>query len=150
MISDVSLAHVGLHVRDVETVFAWYASHFGFEEVLRFPRPDLRVPLIEESGSDILLMRRGDLTVELIAARDHQPHPMRWKGHVESVSHGGFGHLCFQVDDCFGAAEQLAAEGVQISLGPNSWPELGFSTAHFHDIEGNDLEILSYHPAGGQ
>ncbi|GAA1969518.1 VOC family protein [Microbacterium deminutum] len=144
----VGLAHIGLHVRDIDAVFAWYQTHFGFESQMRFPRPDLRVPLIEESGSEILLMRRGELTIELIAAPGHQPHPMAWRDHVSAVGFGGFGHLCFEVPDCFAACAQLERQGVPIKLGPTTWPQLGFSTAHFHDIEGNDLEILSFHPEG--
>lgn len=144
MIPTTRLGHVGLNVTDVDQVFDWYRDMFGFELFMRFPRPDLPVPLLEESGADILLMRLRELTVELIAVPNHTPHPLRGRDHVEMVSFGGFGHLCFEVDDVFETSALLEEAGVPVELGPTWWPELSMSTAHFHDLEGNDLEILSF------
>lgn len=140
------LAHVALHVKAIDPMFEWYREHFGFDLVVRFPTPELRVAILEEYGGEILIMRRGGLTMELIAAPDHRPYPMAFKSHIEVVAAGGIGHICFQVDDCEKAAAELEAAGVAIDLGPTKWPELGWTSAHFHDLEGNDLEIMSHEP----
>jgi lactoylglutathione lyase len=149
MVNIAGLGHFGVHVEDVDATVAWYEEKLGFERVIEFPTAELPVPLLEQGGARIVILRRGDVILEVTGAREMQPHPMRWKSHVEAVRFGGFGHLCFLVDDCATAAQELEAQGVPMDMAVREWPELGITTAHFHDNEGNDLEILSYHSPEG-
>ncbi|MEU1164243.1 VOC family protein [Streptomyces sp. NPDC005921] len=130
------LGHVGLHVADLQGTSDWYQEYLGFEPAEHFTVPSL--------GARVQMMRVAGMTLELVELPRSDPHPRSWRPHVEALTLRGFGHLCFDVADCEAAFHRLRARGVEFNTGPKHWPELGFTNAHFHDNEGNDLEIISY------
>lgn len=138
------LGHVGITVKDLDAAAAWYQEKLGFVVTKAFPTPDQPVELLEENGVRVMLLEMSGVIIELVEKAGSKEQATQWKDHVEVLGTRGINHLCFEVDDCDAAIRELASRGVELSLGPMTWPDLGFTNAHFFDPEGNDIEIMSF------
>lgn len=97
-----SLDHLGHVVRDLEAAANFYCGMLGFsrEESERS----------DEHKVDILFLRRGDTTIELLT-----PHSGNAGLEKFLEKRGeGFHHLCFKVEDLAGELSRLAALGVRL------------------------------------
>ena len=131
--------HVGLNVRDLDTMAAFYREGFGYREQVRFALAELDlsiVMLVDDEGRRFELLARSAGTPGLRAATP-----------VEAAATWGFGHVAFRVDDLPAAFRRVLGLGAAEVFDPRPAPEPGFWFAWVHDPEGNLVELIGPTPA---
>jgi catechol 2,3-dioxygenase-like lactoylglutathione lyase family enzyme len=113
--------NVGLAVRDVEAVFAFFSGPLGLE-VQRYADGSGSVQF---EGSSLYVFQ----TPEADASPPRRPDL--------AAARPGLDHISFRVDDVDAAHAELAARGVQFIEGPVSKPDWGLRVAAFNDPERN-------------
>ncbi len=83
-------------------------------------------------GKDIIFLKTGPLTIELVSRPDHV-----------AGSSGGWDHFAFEVSDIDATAAALMAKGVVFHIPPFDFPDnkavrIGF----FKDPDGNPIELV--------
>jgi catechol 2,3-dioxygenase-like lactoylglutathione lyase family enzyme len=136
--------HVSFTVGDIERSADFY-RRFGFTDVKRYisagPEVD-RGADTEEADMDILWLGRpeGGPMLELIR---YIKHPAQRANHNSKV---GAAHLCFVVDDVFGAHDELKADGIIFLSDPNE-DAFGVRWVYLRDPDGNAVELIQNPPA---
>jgi lactoylglutathione lyase len=124
----IRLEHVGVWVRDIDAVAAFYARYFRARigERYRNPRKDFESRFLTfEGGARLELMRRGDITTRTV---DPQL---------------GFAHVAITVGDD-AAVDAFAARFVADGMAPIDGPRRtgdGYYECVVRDPEGNHVEI---------
>jgi catechol 2,3-dioxygenase-like lactoylglutathione lyase family enzyme len=137
--------HVSFTVGDLDRSAAFYRT-FGFADVKRYtsagPHVD-RGADTPDADMELLWLARpeGGPMLELIR---YVKHPAGRAAHNSMV---GAAHLCFVIDDVFGAHEALTAEGVTFLSEPNE-DEFGVRWVYLRDPDGNAVELIQEPPAG--
>jgi catechol 2,3-dioxygenase-like lactoylglutathione lyase family enzyme len=131
--------HFSFTVGDIERSAEFY-RRFGFVDVKRYisAGPDVdRGADVENADMDILWLRRpeGGPMLELIR---YIKHPAGPAGHNSTV---GAAHMCFVIDDVFGAHAELMADGVTFLSDPNE-DEFGVRWVYLRDPDGNAVELI--------
>jgi methylmalonyl-CoA/ethylmalonyl-CoA epimerase len=91
--------HVGIAVRDLDAVIAWYKQMFGAEVVHR--------ERIESDGVDEALIKVADSYIQLLTpTREDSPVAKYLAAKGEGIHHVGY-----RVDDCAEALERVKGEG---------------------------------------
>ena len=126
--------HVGLNVRDLDAMTAFYLEGFGYREQVRFSLDELDlaiVMLVDDDGRRFELLARSEGAPGLRAATP-----------VEAAATWGLGHVAFHVDDLPAAFRRLLDLGAGEVFDPRPSPEEGFWFAWVHDPEGNLVELI--------
>jgi catechol 2,3-dioxygenase-like lactoylglutathione lyase family enzyme len=137
--------HVSFTVGDSERSVAFY-RRFGLEPVKRYrsagpevdegadtPNADMDIVWLALPGERVML--------ELIR---YIHHPAERSAHNSKV---GAAHLCFCVEDVFGAYEELSADGVRFLSAPHE-DEFGVRWVYMRDPDGNSVELIQDPPQG--
>jgi catechol 2,3-dioxygenase-like lactoylglutathione lyase family enzyme len=135
--------HGGLTVRDMDQALAFYRDLLGFKVVadapysgegisaaVGLPNTDLRAVWVKVAERDYLEL------IEYKNVERREVHPRKWDL--------GATHICFHVDDCWAAYEDLVKKGVKFTSPPVESTEgdlAGELYAYFEDPDGNILEI---------
>lgn len=126
--------HVGLNVRDLDAMTAFYLDGFGYREQVRFSLDELDlaiVMLVDEEGRRFELLARSTGTPGLRAGTP-----------VEAAATWGFGHVAFLVDDLQSTFRRVLDIGAIEVFDPRPSPQQGFWFAWVHDPEGNLVELI--------
>ena len=126
--------HVGLNVRDLDAMTAFYLEGFGYRQQVRFSLDELDlaiVMLVDDDGRRFELLARSEGAPGLRAATP-----------VEAAATWGLGHVAFHVDDLPAAFRRLLDLGAGEVFDPRPSPEEGFWFAWVHDPEGNLVELI--------
>jgi catechol 2,3-dioxygenase-like lactoylglutathione lyase family enzyme len=143
----LGLDHVGLGVRDMRKMAAFYADVFGMQAVATMPEEDhpairglLRSPAAVHSSS-LLAGRPGALTLALFQAVEPPPRPIRADPRYGDI---GVAKLTFLVDDlpafCRANAGALHLRSSARVAALPGWDEYRFVYAC--DAEGNLIELV--------
>ena len=96
------LDHVGIAVRDLDAVVAWYEKMFGATVAHR--------ERIESDGVDEALIKVADSYIQLLTPfRDDSPLAKYMEKHGEGIHHVGY-----RVDDCDEVLEHVKSEGARV------------------------------------
>jgi methylmalonyl-CoA/ethylmalonyl-CoA epimerase len=95
-----TIAHIGIAVRDLETVLPFYRTVLGLEDV----------PLDDADGARIAGLAAGDSLVELLESKD----PASPIGKFVAARGPGIHHICFAVDDLDAALDRCRAAGIRL------------------------------------
>ncbi|MHB9864270.1 VOC family protein [Streptomyces sp. YIM S03343] len=135
---DVSFDHVGVTVRDLPALTAWYRAAFALQPVFEFrlDGPGLAAVVLEhEDGWRLELLARPGSAPGLRA-----PDPLT------AALTEGYGHFAvttLELDAVHGA---LLAHGAGEVLPPGPSPEPGVRMAWVSDPEGNLIELMERRP----
>ncbi len=131
--------HVSFTVGELDRSIAFY-ERFGLElfksyvsagpevdEGADTPSADMNIVWLRQPGERVML--------ELIR---YVHHPAERSAHNSKV---GAAHLCFAVDDVYGAYDQLSADGIKF-LSPPHEDEFGLRWVYLRDPDGNAVELI--------
>lgn len=133
------LDHVGLNVRDLDTMTDWYVRALDYRVQHRFELDDLDlriVMLVAEDGRRFELLSRSSGAAGLRAGTP-----------VEAAATWGLGHVAFAVQDLATTHARLVSLGGSDVFAPRPSPEEGWWMAWVHDPEGNLVELIGRPPA---
>lgn len=139
------LDHVSFTVGELERSIAFY-GRFGFVSHKHYVSAG---PEVDE-GADT---ERADMEITWLAHELGGPmlelirykhHPAGRSAHNSKV---GAAHLCFCVDDVYGAHRELTADGVTFLSDPHE-DEFGVRWVYMRDPDGNAVEIIQDPPRG--
>jgi len=122
----LGIAHVALHVRDIEKSRAFYKDFLGFAEPFRLDNPD------------------GSLSLTFIKINDRQYIEL-FPGLEPGADR--LHHLAIETDDAERMRKYLAARGVKV---PDRVPKGRIGNLNFNvtDPDGHTIEIVEYAPDG--
>jgi catechol 2,3-dioxygenase-like lactoylglutathione lyase family enzyme len=131
--------HISFTVGDLDRSIAFY-RRFGLEPFKGYvsagpevdegadtPNADMNIVWLRHPGERVML--------ELIR---YVHHPAQRAAHNSKV---GAAHLCFAIDDVFGAYARLSADGIQF-LSPPHEDEFGVRWVYLRDPDGNAVELI--------
>jgi methylmalonyl-CoA/ethylmalonyl-CoA epimerase len=118
------IAHIGIAVRDLETILPFYRDVLGMPET----------PLDDADGARIAGLEAGESLVELLEAQAAESPIARF---VEKRG-PGIHHVCFAVDDIDGTLARCRAAGIRLI---DETPRLG--------AEGKRIAFLHPSSTGG-
>jgi lactoylglutathione lyase len=124
------LAHIALHVKDLERSLDFYCRQLGLEEAFR---------LDKEDGSPwIVYIKLGNGSfLELFPVTDVAP------------SQGSFSHFCLSVDDLCATLEELRDKGMNLQGDPHLGQD-GNWQYWLSDPDGNAIELMQIMPDSPQ
>ncbi len=99
--------HVAITVTDLDRSIEWYKQRFGFQEEVRFDRPDLR-----KRGT---MMRLGEYGLELFQSYEDQDIPENVDDFYTHLDTVGVKHFCLRVNDLESARSHLNNSGDKCS-----------------------------------
>jgi glyoxylase I family protein len=125
----MTFSHVGLTCADQDLMERFYVRHFGFTRAAVFPA----------THGPILMLRSGELFLELFQAREESPLPPPEK---DGYPFRGFRHICFAVESVEKALAGLGNEA-RITMGPLELDRFipGMKAVWIADPEGNIIEL---------
>ena len=98
--------HVGVRVPDYDAALAWYTEKLDFRVLQEWPFGDLRLAYLSPAADD-------DFHLELLAGRIDHPRPVL-DDLGQSLTYGGYQHICLRVASVDKARAELAARGVDV------------------------------------
>jgi glyoxylase I family protein len=122
-------SHVGLNCKDQRETEDFYTRWFGFT----------RARIVEDGGTRVVFLRRGDVYLELFQATAGPVYPVTNDG---PQYNGTVRHIAFQVDDVDSFLS--ATDGaLPISLGPLEFDKYipGWKTVWVTDPDGVVVEV---------
>lgn len=134
-LTGTSLDHVGLSVRDLEALSAWYVDAFGLVEQAHFDYAigDRRV-------TGVLLGSADGWRLELQECEGSSPGQAA--DALQSLLRQGLGHVCVRVPALDMAFAQLVKCGAGVRVPPVQSPITGVRIGYVADPEGNLIELL--------
>ncbi|MCO6187596.1 VOC family protein [Rhizobium sp. L1K21] len=105
-LSDMTVHHVGISVRNLEEAIDFWCDIFGFEV-------DFRIE-IAPIKAKIAFIKRDGFRIEFFEIEGSSPAPTSRLKPNTDLETQGTKHICFAVDDVQAALEQLHARGVRI------------------------------------
>lgn len=125
---------VAISVANVDTSYAWYRGHLGFQP--------LRAPYAPVPGIRIGVLIQGDFRLELIEAAGARRRQSALPDSTRDVSLRGFVKLAFRVPNVDSAVAAFRRAGIPIRFGPVS--DANFHVRHFlvADPDGNVLQFF--------
>lgn len=139
MLNVQRIDHVSFTVGELDRSVAFY-RRFGLEPFKSYvsagPEVDEGSDTINADMNIVWLRQPGErVMLELIR---YIHYPAERSAHNSNV---GAAHLCFAVDDVFGAYEELSGEGIQF-LSPPHEDEFGVRWVYLRDPDGNAVELI--------
>jgi catechol 2,3-dioxygenase-like lactoylglutathione lyase family enzyme len=131
--------HLSFTVGELERSIAFY-QRFGLEPFKSYvsagPEVDEGSDTVNAEMKIVWLRQPGErVMLELIR---YVHHPAERSAHNSKV---GAAHLCFAIDDVFGAYDELSSEGIQF-LSPPHEDEFGVRWVYLRDPDGNAVELI--------
>jgi catechol 2,3-dioxygenase len=129
------IAEIGLRVRDLPRMVAFYQEHLGLEIVRAEPT--------------YVFLKVGELSSPLGAVDHPQMLVLFDRGAVLDVSLSTLDHLAFEILSERYAAERERLRALGMIVRERAWPDTLSWRAHsvfFHDPEGNVIELIAHDP----
>jgi len=130
---EISPHHFGMSVSDLDASIDWFDRVLGFEL-------DRREDFLAEHGIHIAFVRSGDFSVELFQHDAAQPASPERSSPNDDLRTLGNKHMCFRVGDMEAMLERLAANAVEVVLGPIEAP--GAVACFIHGPDGALIELI--------
>ncbi|MHA5053672.1 VOC family protein [Streptomyces sp. SD15] len=128
------LDHVGVNVRDLPALTAWYKDAFGLTEVFAFT--------LDGPGlSAVVLEHPHGWRIELLARAGSEPGP-RAPDPLTAALTEGYGHFAVTTPELDPVYAALVAHGAGEAMKPGPSPEPGVHMAWVTDPEGNLIELI--------
>lgn len=128
------LDHVGVNVRDLPTLTAWYKDAFGLKTVFEFT--------LEGPGlSAVVLEHPHGWRIELLARTGSTPG-LRAPDPLTAALTEGYGHFAVTTPELAPVYAALVAHGAGEAMPPGPSPEAGIRMAWVTDPEGNLIELI--------
>lgn len=127
--------HVGLNVRDLESMAAWYCRAFGLERQLAFSLEAINLDIV-------MLLGANGTRFELLHRTIGSHRTATFANALVAAQHEGYGHCAFAVDDLDAFWVRVLELGAQAVMPPGDSPEPGVRFAWVHDPEGNLVELI--------
>lgn len=128
------LDHVGVNVRDLDTLTAWYRDAFGLTPVFDFH--------LDGPGlSGVVLAHPHGWRIELLARPGSAPG-LRAPDPMAAALTEGYGHFAVTTPELDPVYEALVAHGAGEVMKPGPSPEPGIRMAWVSDPEGNLIELI--------
>ncbi len=128
--------HLLLGVNNFEETVAWYQDILGFELEVQWKVEGL-------DHLDLAYLTNGDFRIEIIGDKSSHQNNKQVEDFGEHLSHQGFAHICFQVEDIDLAMKQLNDKGIKTFVKAETYP-LNFynrRVAFIKDLNGNVIEF---------
>ena len=128
--------HLLVGVANFEETVKWYHDILGF---------DIEVQWKVEGfdNLDLAYLNNGSFRIEIIGDKNSNQNNKQVEDFGEHLSHQGFAHICFQVEDIDLAMKQLNEKGIKTFVKAETYP-LGFyrrRVAFIKDLNGNVIEF---------
>lgn len=127
--------HVGLNVRDLESMAAWYCSVFELERQLSFSLAPINLDIV-------MLVSANGTRFELLHRTVGSQRVTTFANPLVAAQHEGYGHCAFAVTDLDATWERILGLGARPVMPPGDSPEPGVRFAWVHDPEGNLVELI--------
>ena len=124
------ITHIALNVKDMEKSVRFYCGALGFK-----------------AAFDIC-NDKGEPWIKYIKAGAGQFIELFYNG-TEEFGKGSFAHLCFEVDDINGIAEQIKAGGAPLTSEPRQGRDRNWQ-CWTKDPDGNPIELMQLSPESPQ
>ena len=139
--------HTAISTPDLPRLVAFYGDLLGFEVVHRsgWPRGSRdadRLMQLEDTASDLVMLRKGDCMIELFQFSSPLPRAADPK---RPVCDHGITHLCFLVDDLQGEYRRLQEAGMAFHCEPQIGEGAGY--VYGRDPDGNVVELMEIRDA---
>jgi catechol 2,3-dioxygenase-like lactoylglutathione lyase family enzyme len=131
--SDWHVDHTGLRVSDMEMAVSWYVLTLGFRVVETISNGGLSFTFIAVPGDD-------SFRLELVAGPGVTLKPS-FEDLSDSLTHGGWHHVCWRVESVDETVSELKRRGVKILGEPMDIAPLGRRIAFFADPWNNVFEL---------
>lgn len=128
--------HLLLGVNNFEETVKWYQDILGFELEVQWKVEGL-------DNLDLAYLNNGDFRIEIIGDKSSFQNNKQVSDFAGHLSHQGFAHICFQVDDIDLAMQQLNDKGIETFVKAETYP-LNFykrRVAFIKDLNGNVIEF---------
>jgi len=128
--------HLLIGVVNFEETIEWYREVLGFEEEVRWKVEGL-------PNLDLAYLNNGEFRIEIIADKTGEQNNKQVDDFGEHLSHQGFTHICFEVEDIDLAMQQLNEKGIETFVRPATYP-LNFykrRVGFIKDLNGNVIEF---------
>jgi methylmalonyl-CoA/ethylmalonyl-CoA epimerase len=131
--TEISPHHFGMSVSDLDAAVDWFDRVLGFEL-------DRREDFLAEHGIHIAFVRNGDFSVELFQHDQAQPASPERGLPNEDLRTLGNKHMCLRVGDMEAMLGRLAANEVEVVLGPIDAP--GAVACFIHGPDDALIELI--------
>ncbi|WP_299217388.1 VOC family protein [uncultured Aquimarina sp.] len=135
-LSTLKADHLLLGVSNFEETIDWYQDILGFDVEVQWKVKGL-------DNLDLAYLSNGDFRIEIIGDKSSTQNNKQVRDFGEHLSHQGFAHICFQVDDIDLAMHQLNKKGIETFVKAETYP-LNFykrRVAFIKDLNGNVIEF---------
>jgi glyoxylase I family protein len=133
--------HVGVRVPDYEAAKAWYLDKLDFRVLQEWPYGELKLAYLMPANDD-------DFHLELLAGPIPNARPVT-DDLGESLTYGGYQHICVHVDSVDESLAELRRRGVDIVGEPFEIDDISRRLAFIRDPWGNMIELSETLPGAG-
>ncbi|MDO1501700.1 VOC family protein [Winogradskyella maritima] len=128
--------HLLLGVSNFEETLQWYQDILGFEVEVQWKVEGL-------DNLDLAYLNNGDFRIEIIGDKSSEQNNKQVSDFSDHLSHQGFAHICFQVDDIDLAMKQLNDKGIETFIKAGTYPLDTYTrrVAFIKDLNGNVIEF---------
>lgn len=121
------IMHVGIMAIDSLSLANWYKEKLGFRVVYKLPPTNKR--------SEVYWLKSGNNMIEIVPSNKN-------KIHYRSIKDPGISHFSIVVQNFEEKLEYLNKKGIKVE---NIHEFKEFKCGFFNDLEGNLVEVLSFH-----
>lgn len=135
-LSTMKADHILMGVTNFEETVQWYRDILGFEVEVQWKVDGL-------DNLDLAYLNNGDFRIEIIGNKEGVQNNKQVGDFGEHLSHQGYAHICFQVEDIDLAMKQLNEKGIETFVKAQTYP-LDFynrRVAFIKDLNGNIIEF---------
>tara|TARA_R110002049_G_scaffold242263_1_gene416076 strand:- start:1380 stop:1916 length:537 start_codon:yes stop_codon:yes gene_type:complete len=135
-LSTLKADHLLLGVSNFEETIKWYQDILNFEVEVQWKVEGL-------DNLDLAYLNNGDFRIEIIGDKSSNQNNKQVEDFADHLSHQGFAHICFQVEDIDLAMKQLNDKGIETFVKAETYP-LNFykrRVAFIKDLNGNVIEF---------
>jgi lactoylglutathione lyase len=138
----IHLDHVGLAVRDVAVLSAWYQQALGLSEEARFA-----YSIGRHQVEGVLLVSPDGWRLEIQHSEGSEAGQPETP--LKALLREGLGHFCLRVADIDAAFAELIERGAGVGFPPMASPLPGMRVSYVTDPEGNFIELLEQREPDG-
>ena len=136
--------HTAISTPDLPRLVAFYGDLLGFEVVHRsgWPRGSRdadRLMQLEDTASDLVMLRKGDCMIELFQFSSPLPRAADPK---RPVCDHGITHICLQVESLHDEYARMKAAGMEFHSEPLT-QDSGY-VIYGRDPDGNVIELIEF------
>ena len=128
--------HLLIGVSNFEETVQWYHDILGFEIEVQWKVEGLE-------NLDLAYLNNGDFRLEIIGDKLSSQSNRQASDFADHLSHQGFAHLCFQVEDIDLAMKQLNDKGIETFVKAETYSLDHYKrrVAFIKDLNGNVIEF---------